>query len=193
MATRSKPGDRCNQGQGPAVADFVRMRKTRRRLHVWFCGLVALIALGVVPSAQAWERNDVLDAIHQVENPNNSMRIGRRGELGPYQFRPVVWRTYSQKPFSLAADHAEAQVVAELHYDWIKRGLERNKLEVTPYHIGLVWNAGLHATVNSRTSTHSRYYAQRVANLVEHKDATTASANPVTPSPPAPPALTGNM
>lgn len=134
----------------------------------------------------------MLEAIHQVENPKNTMRIGRRGELGPYQFRPVVWRAYSQKPFSLAADQAEAQVVAEAHYDWIKRGLERNKLEVTPYHIGLAWNAGLQATVNSRTSTQSRYYAQRVANLVEHKDAT-ASAITVTPTQPAPTALTGNL
>ena len=118
-------------------------------------------------TAQAWERGDVLEAIHQVENPNNTMRIGSRGELGPFQFRPVVWRTYTQKPFSLAADQAEAQTVAEMHFDWIKRGLQRNKLEVTPYYIGLAWNAGLHAALNGRASATSQHYAQRVANLVE--------------------------
>ncbi|MBK9990717.1 MAG: hypothetical protein IPP19_08315 [Verrucomicrobia bacterium] len=129
------------------------------------------MTLGLAPSAMAWERGDVLDAIHQVENPNNSLQIGRRGELGPYQIRPVVWNTYSQKPFSLASDQAEALLVAELHFEWIKRGLVRNKLEVTPYHIGLVWNAGLHATINGRASNTSKYYAERVANLVESKQA----------------------
>jgi len=119
--------------------------------------------------AHAWERSDVLAAIHEVENPHNTNRIGRRGELGPFQLRPAVWYTYTQKPFSLAAEQAEAQTVAEAHYEWIKRGLERNKIEVSPYHIGLVWNAGLHATINGRATDTSKYYAQRVANLVESK------------------------
>ena len=129
--------------------------------------IFAALALIFPSSAEAWERTDVLEAIHQVENPHNTMRIGRRGELGPFQFRPAVWYTYTKKPFSLAADGAEAKTVAEAHYDWIKRGLERNGLEVSPYHIGLVWNAGLHATLNNRASANSQYYAQRVANLVE--------------------------
>jgi len=137
-------------------------------LEKWIRSSALGFALILGSSAQAWERGDVLEAIHQVENPNNTMRIGRRGELGPFQFRPVVWRTYTQKPFSLAADQAEAQTVAELHFDWIRRGLERNKIEVTPYFIGLAWNAGLHATLNGRASATSQYYAQRVANLVEH-------------------------
>lgn len=136
---------------------------------------IAVLMLVLSPSVHAWERLDVLDAIHQVENPHNTMRIGRRGELGPFQFRPAVWYSYTQKPFSLAADGAEAQTVAEAHYEWIKRGLERNKLDVTPYHIGLVWNAGLQATLNGRASANSRHYAERVANLVESKNATLSS------------------
>jgi len=129
-------------------------------------------SLIVGPVAHAWERGDVLEAIHQVENPTDTMRIGRRGELGPYQFRPIVWQTYTQKPFSLAADRTEAQAVAEMHFEWIRRGLERNKMEVTPYFIGLAWNAGLQATLNGRVSANSQGYAQRVANLVEHASAT---------------------
>lgn len=145
------------------------------------------------PVMQAWERNDVLEAIHLVENPNNTMRIGRRGELGPFQLRPTVWYTYTQKPFSLAAEQDEAQLVAEAHYDWIKRGLERNKLEVTPYHIGLVWNAGLHATINGRASSTSKYYAERVANLVESKVAAATAAAPVSPVQPQPTKLSENL
>ncbi|MFT3782491.1 MAG: hypothetical protein QM790_10800 [Nibricoccus sp.] len=136
-------------------------------------GLGMLVSLGV-QRAYAWDRADVLAAIHEVENPHNTTRIGRRGELGPFQFRPAVWYTYTQKPFSYAADTAESQAVAEAHYDWIKRGLERNKVEVTPYHIGLAWNAGLHATLNDRASSTAKYYAQRVSNLVESKQAAPA-------------------
>jgi hypothetical protein len=178
MHMRSKPGDRYRHGYAFGACVLLGGPSQRSWPYSWFCGLVAFIFLGLAPSAMAWERNDVLDAI----------RIGPRGELGPFQFRPRVWRTYTQKPFSLAADRAEAQLVAELHYDWIKRGLERNGLAVSPYHIGLVWNAGLHATVNSRASSHSQHYAQRVANLVESKQpprpADSAAAVTEPPKPP---------
>lgn len=167
---------------GEGLNSFCFLGVTRgfwRLVVVGFCfGSVTL-------AAQAWERSDVLDAIHEVENPHNTTRIGRRGELGPFQFRPAVWYTYTQKPFSLAAENAEALLVAEAHYEWIKRGLERNKLEANPYYIGLAWNAGLHATVNGRTSDISKYYAQRVANLVESK---TVSVVPAPASPATPPA-----
>jgi len=156
-------------------------------LGKWIRVCVVVFPLVWGLSANAWERSDVLEAIHQVENPNDTLRIGRRGELGPFQFRPVVWNSYTQKPFSLAADRAEAQAVAEMHFDWIKRGLERNKLEVTPYRIGLVWNAGLSATVNGRASATSLHYAQRVANLVESKQAprpAEAAASTAEPSKP---------
>lgn len=154
-----------------------------RLFLLWICGLVSVLApFSAVAAGQAWERNDVLDAIHQVENPYNVTRIGRRGELGPFQFRPAVWYSYTKKPFALAIERAEAQIVAEAHYEWIKRGLERNKLEVTPYHIGLVWNAGLHATINGRASSTSRYYAERVANLVDSKIAAALAASPDTPA-----------
>jgi hypothetical protein len=135
--------------------------------------LPLLLGVLLTSPVMGWERNDVLLAIHQVENPTDTTLVGRRGELGPYQFRPVVWRKYTVKPFELAADAAEAQTVAEMHYDWIARGLARNGFEVSPYHIALAWNAGLQATVNSRTSRGSRHYAQRVANLVEQPTAPT--------------------
>ncbi len=166
----------------------MNLRNTPRDIDIFseaggvFKNIIRFVVVGFVlisgPAVHAWERVMVLEAIHQVENPNDTMRIGRRGELGPFQFRPAVWHMYTQKPFELAADRAEAQLVAEQHFEWIKKGLERNKLEVTPYHVGLVWNAGLRATLNGRASAQSRYYAERVANLVEYaaKTATTESA-----------------
>ena len=150
------------------------------------CGL-AVFFLAVRP-LQAWERDDVLSAIHQVENPRDVLRLGPCGELGPFQFRLAVWSSYTQKPFMLAMDAAESQLVAEAHYDWITRGLQRNGMEVTPYSIGLAWNAGLMATVNHFASEESKRYAQRVANLVEDAEAArSASAKPQPSESPKPP------
>ena len=154
---------------------------TSNHLHLVAKNGIRLSAVGFLlilgPVAQAWDRGDVLEAIHQVENPMDTQRVGRWGELGPFQFRPFVWRTYTQKPFSLAVDRTEAQAVAEMHFDWIRRGLERNKVEVTPYFIGLAWNAGLHAALNGRASATSQHYAQRVANLVENASVTKAAVS----------------
>jgi hypothetical protein len=177
-----KPSTQNQTGEGLREFLFSNLGIGRCRLV-----LALLLLLWSTPLARAWERTDVLEAIHEVENPHNTNRIGRRGELGPFQLRPAVWYTYTQKPFSLATDQDESRLVAEAHYEWIKRGLERNKLDVTPYHIGLVWNAGLHATLNNRASETSKYYAQRVANLVESKqtprpaEGTSVAAEPIKP------------
>jgi hypothetical protein len=140
-----------------------------------FAGAAFVFSLGATASTAradtaAPNRDDVLEAIHLVENPTNSMKIGRHGELGPYQFRPTTWRMYTKKPFRLAGNDEESDVVAAKHYDWIKRGLQQEGLEPTPYRIALAWNAGLDATVRGRVSSSSRNYATRVKNLVEHMD-----------------------
>jgi hypothetical protein len=127
-------------------------------------GIIAFGALG--PVAVAADQATVLHAIHMVENPTNSTRVGRRGELGPYQFRPTTWRMYTTKSFQLATDQQESDIVADKHYAWIQEGLRKAGLEPTPYRIALVWNAGLTATVTGRITSHTRHYAKRVENLV---------------------------
>jgi hypothetical protein len=138
------------------------MDRNRYRLQ----SIVLLTALAVtVGAADASERWRTLQAINWVENPRNSTKVGPRGELGPYQFRPPTWRMYTSKPFALAAQREAADEVAVQHYEWIKRGLLSAGFKPTPYRIALVWNAGLDQVVNDRVPASTYVYAEQVANL----------------------------
>ncbi|GAB1488694.1 hypothetical protein MASR2M8_11410 [Opitutaceae bacterium] len=117
--------------------------------------------------ANASDRWETLQAIHWVENPTESVAPGRFGELGAYQFRQATWQMHTKKPFHLATNRAESDKVAVAHYEWIKRGLERNGIPATPYNIAMAWNAGLTSVVQRRVPSASRHYASRVVNLVE--------------------------
>ena len=119
------------------------------------------------PALAASDRWETLQAIHLIENPTNSTRVGKAGELGPYQFRPATWKMHTKKPFHLAADRAEADAVAIKHYEWIKAQFERNGIEATPYRIALAWNAGVSATLQGRLPQRSYAYAARVDALTE--------------------------
>lgn len=135
----------------------------RRRLGCFLA--VLLVGFFALPSTHAGERWETLQAIHWVENPHNSTRPGPCGELGAYQFRESTWRMHTQVPFRQAIDRTHADAVAVRHYEWIKRGLVRAGLPVTPYHVALAWNGGLTATVRGRVSAVTRNYAERVSNL----------------------------
>jgi hypothetical protein len=75
---------------------------------------------------------------------------------------------YTKKPFALAVQREAADDVAVRHYEWIKRGLESNGIEATPYNIALAWNAGLDQVVNGRAPAAAYEYAAQVTNLVEN-------------------------
>jgi hypothetical protein len=124
-------------------------------------------ALGLAVVAQAADRWETLEAIHWVENPHNSTRLGSHGELGPYQFRQSTWRMYSRRPFYEAINRQYSDEVAIKHYEWLKVGLENSGREATPYNIAMAWNAGLDAVISNRIPSASRAYAEQVQNLVE--------------------------
>lgn len=124
--------------------------------------LTGTIFAGAAPEV---DRAATLAAIHQLENPRGVTRPGPRGELGPYQFRASTWQMYTTEPFTRAVERSIADAVAELHYEWLKRGLERAGLPATPYMIGLAWNAGLSAAIHGRAPRVAHDYATRAANL----------------------------
>lgn len=126
--------------------------------------LLVTVSAAVTSASDRWE---TLEAIHWVENPTMSTKPGPHGELGPYQFRRATWHMHTQQPFHLALDRAEADKIAVKHYEWIRRGLERRGLPVTPYNVALAWNAGLGAVVNDKVPASARHYGSRVANLVD--------------------------
>lgn len=149
----------------PAVNTYTNTNATGiyRRIGCLLAAL--LVGFLAIPSAGASERWETLQAIHWVENPHNSPKPGPCGELGAYQFRESTWRMHTQVPFRQAVDRQHADAVAIRHYEWIKRGLVRAGLPVTPYHVALAWNGGLTATVRGRISAATRNYAERVSNL----------------------------
>lgn len=129
--------------------------------------LGVVLAFSIAPSLlQASSREETLDAIHRVENPQDLTRPGKHGELGAYQFRRGTWRMYTKVPFERALDRSQSEEIAIQHYEWLRRGLARNGLPQTPYYIALAWNGGLASVVNGRSSRSSHDYAARVSNLV---------------------------
>jgi hypothetical protein len=134
--------------------------------HLKYAALL-VVTLGLASAtAFASQRWETLQAINWVENPHDSTKVGPHGELGPYQFRISTWRDYSSKPFACAVIRKDADEVAVMHYDWIKRGLERNGIAATPFNIALAWNAGLSSVVNRSVPAASYAYAEHVNNLV---------------------------
>lgn len=129
--------------------------------------LIIIMALFLATAARASDRWETLKAINWVENPTNQTKVGRFGELGPYQFRPATWKMHTDKPFRLAIQRAEADEVAVKHYEWIKRNFERAGVEVNSFNVALAWNSGVDAVLSGRSPSVSYNYAERVTNLVE--------------------------
>jgi hypothetical protein len=118
-----------------------------------------------VAQARASERWATLEAIHQLENPNDTPVPGKCGELGAYQFREQTWKMHTVAPFSRALDRHSSDAVAVKHYDWIKSELVRRGIDVNPYTVALAWNGGLGAAIQAEPPASAVDYATRVANL----------------------------
>jgi len=130
--------------------------------------LLFLMVLAVsVSSARAGGRQETLEAIHHVENPFDSPRPGRCGELGAYQFRESTWRMHTRRPFAHALDRRASDEVAVAHYEWLRRGFERHGREATSYNIALAWNAGLAAVLRGKAPSSSHDYAVRVTAIAD--------------------------
>ena len=147
--------------------------RTRSRIFLRAAGpaaAVLLVLFGSATQSQAASRSATLEAIHKLENPGNSNKPGRHGELGAYQFRASTWRMHTTLPFSRALDREVSDMIAIKHYEWIKRGLERARIPATPYYIALAWNSGLAAVQSGRSPRVAHDYAQRAANLARAID-----------------------
>lgn len=159
----------ADEVMGGAVDTVVRwsivLQSCRRRGMSWLSVFFAVWASQT--GLQAADRWETLQAIHMIENPTNSTRLGSKGELGPYQFLPSTWKMHTKKPFVLAADREEADVIAVKHYEWIKRGLERAGFEASAFRIALAWNAGLAATLRNAAPSSSHRYAARVQAVAD--------------------------
>ncbi len=129
--------------------------------------LLMVSTLGFALKAGADDRWETLRAINWVENPTNHARIGRHGELGPYQFRPTTWRMHTKRPFRQAVERLAADEVAVKHYEWIKRTFAKAGVDATPFNIAMAWNSGVDNVLKGRVPSVSYDYATRVTNLVQ--------------------------
>ena len=106
------------------VSARLRQISTLRRWAV--LGVAAFLgAMPFTTRANTAGRAETLEAIHRVENPRDSTKPGRYGELGAYQFRRGTWKMHTKVPFERALDRVESEEVALRHYEWLRRGLER--------------------------------------------------------------------
>lgn len=128
-------------------------------------GMLVLLISSWAMAGTAPGRAATLEAIHQLENPRDLVRPGARGELGAYQFRVHTWQMHTSLPFTRALDRRTSDIIAVIHYEWLKAGLESARIPVTPYMIGLAWNGGLSAAVTGRSPRAAHAYAERAANL----------------------------
>lgn len=135
-----------------------------KRLLTQILLLVSVLCFAL--RAGADDRWATLRAINWVENPTNHTRMGRFGELGPYQFRAGTWRMHTKKSFQLANQREAADSVAIQHYEWIKRSLVKAGVDASPFNIAMAWNSGVDNVLNGRAPSVSYDYAQRVTNLV---------------------------
>jgi hypothetical protein len=148
--------------------------------------LLLVFGLALALKASADDRWETLRAINWVENPTNHTRMGRFGELGPYQFRSGTWRMHTKKAFSLAVQREVADEVAVKHYEWIKRNLEEAGVDATVFNIAMAWNSGVNNVIHGRAPSVSYNYAERVTNLVQtfkHRAAEQAAQAAAAPAP----------
>ena len=151
---------------GPAVR--TSNRSFGRAAYPAFVLLFAVF--GANSEAEGASRSATLEAIHKLENPRNSPRPGKHGELGAYQFRSSTWRMHTTLPFQHALNRETSDEIAIKHYEWIKRGLEAARVPATPYYIALAWNGGLSAAISGRSPRVAHDYAQRAQNLARAID-----------------------
>lgn len=130
--------------------------------------LLMVSAMAFAMKATADDRWETLRAINWVENPTNHTKMGRFGELGPYQFRSGTWRMHTKKPFRQAIERETADAVAIQHYEWIKRSLQQAGVDASAFNIAMAWNSGVDNVLKGRAPSVSYDYANRVVNLVQN-------------------------
>jgi hypothetical protein len=147
---------------------FSRLLRLRAPRIAGIVPVLVASAFFVPSQARASERWATLEAIHQLENPQNSPEPGTYGELGAYQFREETWKMHTTVPFSRALDRSSSDLVAVKHYEWIKAELERRGMIATPFRIALAWNGGIGAVFVEHPPASAVNYATRAANLAAY-------------------------
>jgi hypothetical protein len=129
-------------------------RKTPR-----LCAVMVVTWLGMLATLPAFAADiddaRMLQAIATWEN--SAGRVGEAGERGIYQMHPLTVRDRG----GWGEQHARA------HLQWIKANLRRARVDVLPYNVALVWNAGLATVLSGRAKERHYTYARAVDALYD--------------------------
>ena len=87
----------------------------------------------------------LLACIAAVESGNRDWLVGSRGELSKYQIKHSTWNDIHKRskfvlqPFKTHCHGLYAQIIAEVHLDWINHNL----IFSTPWKLACAWKTGL--------------------------------------------------
>jgi hypothetical protein len=111
---------------------------------------------------------DILEAIHEIENPTNSLVPGKHHEQGPFQFTLDAWRDVTVLPFipQFTCNYDIAQAVALKRVRFIEEEFVKHGVRPSVFMVAVAWNAGLKAAIGGPIPESSVDYANRVVNLV---------------------------
>ena len=120
-------------------------------------------------NAQNWPANTRIDegvfleSIAEVEN--SAGKIGKKGEMTPWQIMPTTWAEYTIEPIETAPPQVQAKVALRIlrHFSAI---LTNRGLIPAPYALALAWNGGPNRNAWP-TSTHA--YAKRVLAVYDRR------------------------
>ncbi len=118
--------------------------------------LLPLLFLATTLCAAPLNESVLLDAIAQVEN-SPGIHPGKAGEMGRWQMVPNVVKQVG------GYDRRAARKWLRIVID----DLKRYDIEVSPYSVGCVWNAGINNVKRRRIPSSTRDYASRVEATYE--------------------------
>lgn len=115
--------------------------------RVWGFLLILIIVLTFITASSC--RGSVvserfLDALSFVESSNRDNVIGKRGELGRFQFSLAAWTQISVEPYASATQERAARLSARKYCLWLEARLTRAlKRPATAGEVYAAYNCGL--------------------------------------------------
>ena len=130
----------------------------------------AIVAPTMLPVSSTAIQN-VYDALHQGENPRNSLLPGKAGELGPVQFTRDAWEETTTLPFTPEWVWKYSYEVGIKRLRHLESVLRTHHIIPTAFRLAVAWKFGMKVALqNGRPPTPAELeYADRVANLAGDK------------------------
>lgn len=128
-------------------------------------GLLFVAVFSLCVTARGGVDQDVfLRALAEIESGGHTGKIGHHGERSAFQMKRVVWKKYTDRPFSEATTNPVlARDIALRHMYFLATEIQQRGLTVTAYRLAVSWNGGLGALPAPPRPT--RDYARRLNNL----------------------------